>query len=268
MAIITLASASGSPGVTATALGLALSWPRPVLLIEADPTAGSGLLAGYWRGQREQAGLLELVMAERHAVLADALPRMVLGIDGTEVSVLAGSTSHEQAASLEPLWDPLLLALQDLAGQDVIVDAGRLGMKGSPQPLIRYSDVTLLVTHSSLTALAAAQSWAKTFAAEVEPGHDARIVLIGEGRVYRASEVTRVLGLPVAGSIAWDPQRAAAYSDGRPLPAARFGGAQGAARAFERSGYARSLRTLATALRQTLPDVDKFEIAVEGVRHG
>ena len=42
MALIVLTSASGSPGVTTTALGLALTWPRPVLLVEADPTGGSG----------------------------------------------------------------------------------------------------------------------------------------------------------------------------------------------------------------------------------
>ena len=52
MAVIALTSASGSPGVTTTALGLALSWPRPVLLVEADPTGASGLLAGYFRGAR------------------------------------------------------------------------------------------------------------------------------------------------------------------------------------------------------------------------
>ena len=48
--VVALASASGSPGVTTTALGMALLWPRPVLLVEADPTGGSGLLAGYFRG--------------------------------------------------------------------------------------------------------------------------------------------------------------------------------------------------------------------------
>ena len=42
MAIVCLASASGSPGVTTTAVGMAFSWPRPVLLVEADPTGGSG----------------------------------------------------------------------------------------------------------------------------------------------------------------------------------------------------------------------------------
>lgn len=264
MAIITLASASGSPGVTTTALGLALAWPRPVLLIEADPTGGSALLAGYWRGQRDQAGLLELVMAERHGVLADALPRLVLAIDDTNVSVVAGTKSHEQAASLVRLWDPLLLVLQDLSGQDVIVDAGRLGLEGCPQPLIRHSDVTLLVTHSSLVALAAARSWAKTLGADVVPGHDAKIVLVGEGRKYRAGEVTRTLGLPVAASIEWDPKRAAVFSDGSPFPPARFGGEQGSARAFDQSGYLRSLRTLATALRPNDLAVDEIRTATGG----
>lgn len=249
MTIITLASASGSPGVTTTALGLAMFWRRPVLLVEADPTGGSALLAGYWRGQRDQTGLLELVMAERHGVLADALPRMLLTIDGSNVSVLVGTKSHEQAGSLARLWDPLLGVLQELSGQDVIVDAGRLGLEGSPQPLVRFSDVTLLVTHSSLPALAAARSWAKTLAADVVPGHEAKIVLVGEGRPYRAAEVSRTLGLPVAGSIEWDPKRAEVFSLGSPFPPARFTGEQGASRAFEQSGYVRSLKTLATVLR-------------------
>ena len=249
MALITLASASGSPGVTTTALGLALSWPRPVVLVEADPTGGSALLAGYWRGQVNQPGLLDLVMADRHGVLADALPRMVLGIEGTEVSVLVGTKSHEQAAGLVRLWDPLLGVLRSLPGQDVIVDAGRLGLEASPRPLIAFSDVTLLVTQSSLRALAAARSWAERLAADVMPGHEVKLVLTGEGNPDRAGEVARALGLPVAASIEWDPRRAAVFADGAPHPAVRFGGAAGAARGFDQSGYVRSLQTLASSLQ-------------------
>ena len=251
MALITLVSASGSPGVTTTALGLALAWPRPVLLVEADPTGGSALLTGYWRGQRDHTGLLELVMAERHGVLADALPRMVIPIEGTDVAVVAGTKSHEQAPGLARLWDPLLLVLQDLSGQDVIVDAGKLGNEYSPKPLIRFSDVTLLVTHSNLPALAAARSWAKTLADEIVPGHDAKIVLVGEGRKYRAAEIAKTLGLPVLASIDWDPARAEVFSLGASFPPARFGGEQGAERAFEQSRYLRGVRTLATALARS-----------------
>ena len=54
MALIVLTSASGSPGVTTSAVGLALTWPRPALLVEADPTGGSSVLAGYLRGLTAQ----------------------------------------------------------------------------------------------------------------------------------------------------------------------------------------------------------------------
>lgn len=251
MAIITLTSASGSPGVTTTALGLAMVWPRPVLLVEADPTGGSALLAGYWRGQVDHVGLLDLVLAERHGVLADALPRMQFAVEGGDASLLVGTKSHEQAGSLARLWDPLLGVLQNLSGQDVIVDAGRLGLDGSPRSLLTYSDVTLLLTLSSLRPLAAARSWAATLAADVVPGHEVKIVIVGEGRKYRAREVARTLGLPVAGSIEWDPRRAEVFADGAPYPVPRFGGEQAANRAFEQSGYVRSLRALAAALQST-----------------
>src|SRR3546814_6778811 len=64
MEVTALCSASGSPGVTTTALGMALLWPRPVLLIEADATGGSGILAGYFRGIKSyDQGLVELALA-------------------------------------------------------------------------------------------------------------------------------------------------------------------------------------------------------------
>src|SRR3546814_8260143 len=75
MAVIALCSASGSPGVTTTSLGLALLWPRPVLLVEADPTGGSGILAGYFRGIRAyDQGLVELALSSTE--VADLLPRI------------------------------------------------------------------------------------------------------------------------------------------------------------------------------------------------
>ncbi len=50
MAIIVLTSAGGSPGVTSTALGLSLTWPRPVLLADCDRHPNQAVLAGYLRG--------------------------------------------------------------------------------------------------------------------------------------------------------------------------------------------------------------------------
>ena len=86
MAVIALTSASGSPGVTTTAVGLALLWPRPVILVDADPTGGPGILAGYFRGTREyEAGLIELALSP--ADVADALRDVVRPFDGSTASL-------------------------------------------------------------------------------------------------------------------------------------------------------------------------------------
>src|SRR5215217_7772269 len=38
--LIAIASMKGSPGATSTSLALAAMWPRPVVLVEADPSGG------------------------------------------------------------------------------------------------------------------------------------------------------------------------------------------------------------------------------------
>ena len=67
MALFTLVSASGAPGVTTTALALAGGWPRPVTLVEADPRGGSSILAGFFKGTVDQPGLLQPRSADAHS---------------------------------------------------------------------------------------------------------------------------------------------------------------------------------------------------------
>ena len=252
-----MVSASGSPGVTSTALGLAVRWTRPVVLVEADPTGGSGILAGFFRAQLDHPGLIDLVIAQRSDLLADALPRLLLPIEGTQASVLVGSRSHEQAAGIAQLWQPLLDALRQLepTGTDVIVDAGRLGLNGWPHHLVTGSDLTLLVVRADLPGLAGARSWANTLAADnLAGGHYSRVLLVGEGRPYGRGEVGRTLGMPVLASIDHDPASAAVYSHGRTPPPPRWwqriGRGPDAARAvFEASDYVRSLVAAAEAIR-------------------
>jgi len=254
--MVTLASASGAPGVTATGLALAACWPRPCLLVEADPSGSSALLAGFWRGTRDHTGVVDLVKAHRAGVLADALLRMAMPVDGTQASVIIGSRSHEQAAGLARLWEPLAAVLRDLAArdQDVIVDAGRLGLEGSAAPLIDQADVTVLVCRTSLVDVAGARSWALSLNDAAGPGHEVRLLLVGAGRPYSAGEVSRALGVAVAGSIRWDPARAAVFSHGDPLPPARglgrlTGRPQAAEKSFAASGYQRSIQAAGEALR-------------------
>lgn len=247
-----MVSASGSPGVTSTVLGMAMCWPGPVLVVEADPTAGSAILAGRFRGLQAQPGLIDLVAAHRSGVLADALPRVVMSVPDTQVSILTGSRTHTQASGLVRIWDPLLGVLKSISsiGQDVLVDAGQLGLDGSPAPLVAEADLTLLVLRSNLRALASAKSWAESLGADAVPGHAVQALVVGEGRPYTSADVARTLGIPVLAAATWDPRRAEVFSDGADKPTPRWGGADAADRAFEASGYLRSIRAAGEAARK------------------
>lgn len=238
MAVICLTSASGSPGVTTTAVGLALCWPRPVLLIEADPTGGSGLLAGFMKGTRPyDAGLVELALSPLST--ADALRDVVRPLS-PNVSLVAGTRTHAQATALRDVWEPLGTALRELeaSGQDAIVDCGRLGLTGSPQPLLDSADSTLLITRTDLPSISAARSWAETVR---QPGTGWRhpgLVLIGEGQPYRDTEVAKVLGMPVVADLPVDPAAAAVYHRGAKSP-----------RQFETGQYVRGLQATAQSVQ-------------------
>lgn len=227
MSLIVLVSASGSPGVTTTALGLASTWTRPVLLIEADPTGGSAIAAGYLRGSvTPPEGMIELALGHQNGRLLDALARMSEDLPGTAARFVSGTRSHAQARSLVGLWEPLADALRSLedTGQDVIVDGGRLGLFGSPEPLVAAADLALLVTRTDLVSLAGARSWAETLHERfARDGATASlgVLLVGEGAPFRAREVARVLRVPVLSSVAWDPAGAATLSHGAEPPQAR-----------------------------------------------
>lgn len=219
MAVVALASASGSPGVTTTALGLALLWPRPVLLVEADPTGGSNLLAGYFRGTREyDSGLIELALTATD--LSDALSDVARPIEGSTVSFVAGTRSHSQASALRDLWAPLAEALSELegTGQDVIVDAGRLGLRGSPEALLDGADLALLVSRTTLPQLSALRSWADAFQRPALDWHQSAVLLVGDGQPYSARDVAGAVSLPVLASLPDDTASAAVFSRGTQPP--------------------------------------------------
>ncbi len=236
MAVVALTSVSGSPGVTTTAVGLALLWPRPVLLVDADPTGGSGVLAGYFRGIVEYAaGLVELALSTED--IADALRDVVRPFHGSTASYVAGTRTHAQAAALRELWPRLAQVFADLdqQGQDVLIDAGRLGLVGSADPVLAAADLTAILTRTTLPALAAARSRAETIRRQHEWSSPA-VLLVGEGQPYRAPEVRKVLGLPVIAGVADDPDGAAVFSRG-----AKPG------KGFDRSPLVRSLQSTIAA---------------------
>jgi hypothetical protein len=238
MAVVCLTSAAGSPGVTSTAVGLAFCWPRPALLVEADPTGGSGILAGFLKGTTPyDVGLLELALSPLG--VADALRDVVRPLSPS-VSLVAGTRTHAQATALRDVWEPLTAALGELeaSGQDVIVDAGRLGLAGSPQPLLEAADLTLLMTRATLPSISAARSWAEAVRQPANGWRHPGLLLVGEGQPYRGTEVAKVLGMPVVADLADDPEAAAVYHRGAPPP-----------RHFETGPYVRSLQAAAQCIQ-------------------
>ncbi|MGD8200926.1 hypothetical protein ACQE98_09705 [Ornithinimicrobium sp. W1679] len=252
MAVIALTSASGSPGVTTTAMGWALSRSRPTVLVDADPTGGSAMLAGYLRGQVVPPdALLDLWTAHQQGRLRAALPQVLLPLPGSSVGLLPGTRSHAQARGLAGLWEPLLAAFKALdgTGQDVLVDTGRLGLAGFATPLLHGADLAVVACRSDLVSLSALRSWLATLhteLADVGGASSLGVVLVGPGRPYGRAEVDKVLAgacggrSPVLGCVHWDPKAAAAFSAGTQV------------RRLEASRLVASLRALDAAAVQAM----------------
>ena len=260
MAVIALTSASGAPGVSTTALAMTLLWPRRVVLLEADVTGGSAVLAGYLRGavSAHERSLLGLAAAH-HGHLGTALFSQAIPLDDAgRRHVVPAIADPVQAPALAPLWAPLvrLLSVWDTQGVDVIVDAGRLGAAHGPTPLLDAADAVLLLTRTQLPAVAAARAHGTHLAARRGPerqdpadtdasGAAARgptgLVLVGEGRPYTRREITAAVGLPVTAVVAWDAVAAEVLSVGAPRP-----------RRWEESELLTSVEAAVTAVRDLL----------------
>lgn len=228
MAVIALTAAKGAPGVTTTCLALALAWPRPVLLVEADVAGSSSILAGYLRGSvRHDRGLVDVALAHRRGSLLEGLHRASIPLQDSTVRLVAAPTGPAQAVTLQSVWEPIAAVLCGLerTGTDVIVDAGRLGARYGPTPLLRAADITLLTTRATLPAIAATRARAATLREDLfaqGTGDDAlALLLVGEGQPYTAREIRAAVGLPVAATIAWDPVQAEVFSIGA-APGAKF----------------------------------------------
>jgi hypothetical protein len=224
MGLIGLTSTRGAPGVTTTALGLALAWHRPVLLVEADVAAGSAILAGYLRGTLpHDRGLRDVAAAiSMGEPLDEAINACLIDLPGGRVRLLPGLTSASQAPVVGGAWEPLAAHLRDLhdAGMDVIVDLGRWGARHGPEPLLPYLDLLLLAISSDLPGVHAARGWVPVLRADLDTlgrGSDAlRALVVGPGRPYSTREIAAALELPVLGDLAWDPPTAAVLSHGAP----------------------------------------------------
>ena len=120
-----------------------------------------------------------------------------------------------------------------LTGVDALglVATGFAWLAASPTPLLNAADATLLVTRATLPSISAARSWAVTIRQSATGWRHPGLLLVAEGQPYRATEVTKVLGMPVIADLLDDPAAAAVYHRGAAPP-----------KHFETGPYVRALQ--------------------------
>jgi hypothetical protein len=251
MSVIALISSRGAPGVTTTALALALVWPRPTVLVEADVSGSSSVGAGYLRGSLDpNRGLINLAVAHRAGSLSpDSVRKQAVTLTDDDSRLLVPALANaDQVGSMTPdLWERLggVLLAVDRAGTDVIVDAGRLGAIGGPDSLLRQVHTVLLVMRTSLDAVVSARArigWLRGLVAESATGAEGLgLLLVGEGRPYRAGEVAKAVGAPVVATVSHDEPNAHVLSHGVPR-----------GRRFDTSPLVRSARSAADEIQRAV----------------
>ena len=265
MTITVLTSASGSPGVTTTAVGLTVHWPGSCLLVDTDYQRA--VLTGYLGGNHlTQNGLVHVINAARISSTArEAVWQQSIALpdddpDGDRRLLLPGLDSPNTAKALAGSWKPVAAALHslDATGTDVIVDLGRLTAAGIPVELLDVATHVLLMVQPTLRSVGASH-WAahRLVDQTAQRGASARVglLIVRRGLLTTAPLLTRAdptprgfdnveieafLPLKVRGTIAHDPVQAALLSDGGPRRPK-----------FARSSYATSLVGVARDLAGT-----------------
>lgn len=228
MASVVLCSASGAPGVTTTALGLTLCWPRDVLLLDADRTPAQAVLAGYLRGTGPADGGLPAILQahrERRPIAESLVSAAMLlpepftqpgqhlqAAEGPVRRFVSGFMNLGSIDVFGGAWHDLGAACQS-APFDVVVDGGRIGSRGLPSDFVETVDRVLVVVRTTLPALAALRLYLALVLDQV-PSERVGLLLVGPGRPYRAPEVAEQFGVPVSGEIPWDPEAAGELHEG------------------------------------------------------
>lgn len=218
MAVIALASAKGSPGVTTAALALTLIWPDRCVLAECDPAGGS-IQAGYLAGALPaDRGIRELAVAElRGEDMRERWWGQLVDLQHPSLRrlLLPGISDPVQSGALRPVWDRFAGFFAELAhtppGYDVIVDCGRLAAPNTPWPVLHRADAVLLVVRPTLPGMSSAVPSLRTLRTQlVEHGAGTTalgLLVTGPGD-QTARTVTQQLHNPVVASLPDDPRTA------------------------------------------------------------
>lgn len=213
--LVGLVSAKGSPGVTTATLALATQWPRPALVVEADPFGGdirAGLGGGRWPAS---AGIADAVVDLRSTNADETLRRRAHRPVSHGPAVLAGLGCVGQATTVP--WTQIGTALGRLRGADSLADCGRFALADGVTSLLRVCDALVLVTGSSLRSVRSASRVAPVLADHLAPGAPRLgVLVVGPDDPYSTREIAEVCGIPALGDLPRDDRSAAVWGDGAP----------------------------------------------------
>ncbi|QFZ18484.1 hypothetical protein [Saccharothrix syringae] len=213
--LVSVLSLKGSPGVTTFAVALAARWPAPAraLVVEADPSGGD---LGLRFSLPSTPGLVSLAAAARRGGDADLVWRHAQQLPGG-LPVIAAPPDAEQARAALSALVPnptsgfgVVRAAADQPGTVVVVDCGRVDPGSPTLPIVRSSDVVVLLSRTHADDLAHLPRRLPTVGRwSPKPV----LLLVGEG--YSSAEVAWELGVLPLARVPHDPNGAAVLC-GRP----------------------------------------------------
>jgi hypothetical protein len=237
MALVVVTSVRAAPGASTLAVLAAACWPRPVALLEADPSGGA-LAVRYRLGR--QPGLAGLAAVVRHEAPTEALWQHAQMLPGDLPVVVAPESGEVTSGILRDAAGALALWCRSLDDVDVIVDIGRMGVQDVTWPLCANADEILMVTRPRAEELYPVAHRYRAIAGEVR---SLGLVLVGD-RPHGPGEISTQLGVDVHGVVADDPRAAGVLTFG------------GSSRGLRRSPLVRSVRTFVDEL------VDRLDLAI------
>jgi hypothetical protein len=214
MAVITVVSAKGSPGVSLAVWGLLHMWPRPIVGTELDDSGGTW---AYRHGLTCEPGLASLAATQE---TLDLRRTSAHGCPVGESKTLVCAPKEGTIVRAAVGWlAERLLAWPET--DDLMVDIGRVrpgDMKHSPA--LRRADVVVLVTGTRADELASSASVVTELAAAIRPTTQVQLLFVTSGP-YSAEEAADALNglvkrrlFRIAGTVPFDPKAAGELSDG------------------------------------------------------
>ncbi|WP_331727379.1 hypothetical protein OG871_40245 (plasmid) [Kitasatospora sp. NBC_00374] len=221
MALIAVAHAKGTPGVSTAALALAAVWPRRSLFAECDAQGGDLVYrhkSATGQDLDPRVGMLSLAVAGRNGISPQTVWEHTQQINGGQ-EVLLGLASAEQAGAWQGLWPLLGRAFVANTEADVIADLGRIGPSSPNLDLLPMASLVVLVTRTSPEEIAFTRDRAAALAQRLGRtggGPPIGVLLVDHKRQHAkvSSELAQLFvqqGLPVEvlGCLPLDPSGAA-----------------------------------------------------------